>query len=480
MAATRYDYDIVVIGGGAAGLTCSTGAGQLGAKTLLIEKERKLGGDCLHYGCVPSKTLIKSAYVYTVIRSAEKYGLPKQDPGPVDFGAVRNRIRTVIGAIQEHDSPERIKKNYNVETRFGSPAFLDASTILLDGEKISSKTFIIATGSSPVVPPIEGIADVGYITNMDIFSLDTLPSSMIVLGGGPIGLEMAQAFQRLGSAVTVIEFLPQLLAQEDEDIAEFIRKRLEAEGIKILLGAKALKAEKEGTRITVTVDQGGVKKTVSAEAFLVATGRKPNLEGLDLEKAGVEYTKKGIRVDKQLHTSAKNIFACGDVNGGLQFTHVASYEGGVAMVNAIMRLPAKADYSKIPWCTYLDPEVASIGYNERRAREEGIPYTVQKEEFKNNDRALAEGETDGFLKLLINKKGEAIGVQIVGYHAGDLIHEWVAALNGKVSLSTMARSVHAYPNLSEISKTASGDVLAPKLFNNRVRNILKVLFHLQG
>lgn len=478
----KYDYDLIVIGGGAAGLTASTGAGQLGAKTLLIEKHRELGGDCLHYGCVPSKSLIKSAYCYNILKNSEKYGLPKVDVPELDFTHVRDRLRNIIGTIQEHDTPQYVKEKYNVETQFGCPRFIDEHTIILNDAKITSKYFFICTGSSPVIPSVEGLDKVPFITNRDIFYLDKLPSSLVIMGGGPIGMEMAQAFARFGSKVTVVEFTEYLLSKEDPDISEFIRKNLEAEGITVLTKYKAVKAEGAGDQIRVCAEHTDTKevKGLLADKLLVATGRKANVHDLGLEDIGVDFTTHGIKVDRRLRTNIKNIYACGDVSGGYQFTHVAGYEAGIAVVNTIMHLPVKANYTNVPWCTYLDPEVASVGYNEKRAKDAGLEYAVQKEEFKHNDRALAEGETEGFIKILINKKGKVIGVQIVGFHAGDLIHEWIAALNGKVSLSRIAQAIHAYPTLSEISKGASANFLSPKLFNNTTRKILKLVFGLQG
>lgn len=476
----KYDYDLVVIGGGAAGLTCSTGAGSLGAKTLLIEKEKELGGDCLHFGCVPSKSLIKSAYTCNVLKHSSKYGLPNVAIPPVDFRGVRDRIRNIIREIQEHDSPKHIKEKYNVDTKFGQPKFWDNHTVLLNAEKITAKNFVVATGSSGFIPPIEGLKDVPFITNENVFYLDKLPASLTVLGGGPIGLEMAQAFCRLGSQVTVVQSAAQLLPKEDPDIAEFVKAKLESEGVKVLLEAKAVKVGKENNLIKVTVDQKGKMDYVFGESLLVAAGRKANVDGLDLEKAAIKYDRRGIKVDDRMRTTAKNIFACGDVNGGFQFTHVAGYEAGIAMMNAVFpliatfKIPIKADYTKVPWCTYLDPEIANVGYNEQRAKEAGKAFTVHKEELKNNDRAKAEGETDGFIKVLINKKGAPIGVQIVAFHAGDLIHEWVAVLNGKVSLVTIANSIHAYPTLSEINKTAGLNYFAAAPLTQKIRMILNV------
>ncbi|MCA9398941.1 MAG: FAD-dependent oxidoreductase [Candidatus Omnitrophica bacterium] len=451
----KYDYDMIVIGGGAAGLTGSTACGSVGQKTLLIEKEEKLGGDCLHYGCVPSKTLIKSAYAYNVMRNAGKYGLPEVDLPKVDFKNVAARIRDVIDSIQIHDDPAALKEKYHVETRFGSPVFVDRHAITLNGQNITSKNFILAMGSSPAVPPIEGMDAVPYLTNIEIFSLEKLPGSLIVLGGGPIGAEMAQAFSRLGTNVTVVEYAPDILPREDEDVSRYMREILEKEGMKIFVGAKAVQVQKNTSGVLLTVEQDGKKIQLEAETLLVAAGRKPNVDGVGLDKIGVEYDQHGVKVDRRMRTSVKNIYACGDLNGQFPFTHVAAYEAGTAMMNAVFHLPLKVDYKNVPWCTYLDPEVASVGYNERRAKEAGISYTVHKEEIKNNDRAKAEGERNGFIKLIINKKGVLIGCQIVGYHAGDLIHEWIAAMNGKVSLNTIGNAVHAYPTMSEINKTAS-------------------------
>lgn len=479
---TKYNYDLIVIGAGAAGLTASTGAAQLGAKTLLIEKSDKLGGDCLHYGCVPSKSLIKSAYCLNIMKNAARFGLPDVQVPKIDIQQVMKRVHQIIATIQEHDSPDYIKMLYNVDTLFGSPSFIDNHTIELNGEKITSNKFVIATGSSPSIPDINGLDHVRYLTNRNIFQLEELPESLLILGGGPIGMEMAQAFARLGSHVTVLQTRDQLLPKEDKDIAQFVKEKLESEGVTVHLNTSAqeVKTNPHALEVTALNSSTGNRFTLEAREILIATGRTPNIKGLNLKNAGVSFNQKGIIVDKRLRTSQKNIFACGDVNGGYQFTHVAGYEGGIAMVNAVMRLPIQADYSNVPWCTYMDPEIASIGLNEKRAQKARIEYTVHKEELKNNDRAVAESETDGYIKILRNEKGNVIGVQIIGAHAGDLIHEWVAVLNAKIQLSTIAQAIHAYPTFSEISKNASDNILAPKLFNDGVKKILKFLFHLQG
>jgi len=476
---SKYDYDLIVIGAGAGGLTASTFAGQSAAKTLLIEKAKKLGGDCLHFGCVPSKSLIKSAYAANIIRNAEKYGLPSPTMKHVDFRKVRERIQGIIGTIQEHDEPEYLQEKYNVETKFGSPKFIDDHTVDLNGQKISARYFVIATGSSPFIPPIEGIQDVSYITNLEIFLLDKLPESLTVIGAGPIGMEMAQSFHRLGSKVTVVETTDCILPREDEDVSCYVHELLEKEGIDIIVRARATKMEQSGNTIKLTLETDEGIKTIETETLLISTGRKANVEGMDLEKAGVEYDR-AIKVNAKMQTSVKHIYAVGDVAGGYQFTHVASYEAVVAIFNAIFKFPPKkADYTKTPWCTYIDPEVASIGYNETRAKEAGIEYVKHIEKLSRNDRALAEGETNGFIKILLNKKSRVIGVQIVGYHAGDLIAEWIPVLNGNVKLSTLTESIHPYPTLSEINKNASVNYLVSTI-PAWTKKVIKTLRGFQG
>lgn len=477
-----YDYDIGIIGGGAAGLTAAASAAQFGAKTILIEKEPKLGGDCLHHGCVPSKTLIRTASIWAKAHRTAEFGLPKLNLPPVDLAAVMQRVQSVIDKIQKHDSPERFCR-LGAKILFGQAHFADERAVWVDDRKISARNWIIATGSSPSLPPVQNLSEVPYWTNETIFTQKNLPKRLLVLGGGPVGIELAQAFQRLGSSVTVVEFMDQILGPEDIDVAEILQKRLEAEGMTILTGTKAIKAEKNGTNIRLTVSPAsgdGGANSLEAEALLVATGRKPNIANLDLNAAGVEFTPKGIPTDERTRTNQKHIYACGDVNGRYPFTHVAGFEAGIALTNAVLRLPRKADYSKIPWCTYADPEVASVGFNEKRARQNGMEYRILEETFSNNDRALAEGAPEGKIKIIINPKGKLLGCQIAGAHAGELIHEWIFAANGSLKLSAIADSMHIYPTLSEISKRVSGKYFSDRLFNDRTKNVLKFLFQLKG
>ncbi|NTV33455.1 MAG: FAD-dependent oxidoreductase [Deltaproteobacteria bacterium] len=475
-----YDYDIGIIGGGAAGLTVASGAAQLGAKTLLVEKEKELGGDCLHFGCVPSKTLIRTAQAYHTIKNSQAFGLPSVEIPPVDFTKVKERIQSVIATIQKHDSEERFC-SLGAKVQFGEPSFVDEHAVRLNGEIVSAKTWVIATGSSPDSPPIEGLDKTPYITNKEIFSLDRLPESMIILGAGPIAAEMAQAFCRLGTKVSVVQRSGQILTKEDKDMADELMQVLAAEGVTFHLNTSVLGVRDLGGQKEVSVkDKEGKTTNLTAERILVAMGRDPNIRDLNLEGIGVEFDRKGVKVDERMRTSQKHVYAAGDVTGKLQFTHAAGYEGGIVVSNAIFHLPRKANYTFLPWCTYTDPELASIGMNEKAAKEAGIEYSVFTEPFKANDRSLAEGERVGNIKMLLDKSQKPIGVQILGPQAGELLSEWVAVLNGRVKLSTLASAIHPYPTLGEINKRVAGDYLSPKIFSDRVRKGLKFFFHLKG
>ena len=477
---STFDYDIGIIGGGAAGLTVASGAAQLGAKTLLVEKEQALGGDCLHFGCVPSKTLIKSAHVYHQMKHSAHYGLPSIELPPVDFKAVSDRIRAVVATIQKHDSQERFC-GLGVQVEFGEARFTDEHTIQMGSKVFTAKNWVIATGSSPIAPPIPGLDATSYLTNREIFYLDQLPATMIILGAGPIGIEMAQAFNRLGSNITVIDRADQILGKEDKEMADEAMAVLTSEGVEFQLNATIESVAQKGSRKEVTLkDHKGETVHLTADALLVAMGRAPNIDGLNLDQIGVGTQPTGIVVDPRMRTTQKHIYAAGDVNGGYQFTHAAGYEGSIVISNAIFHLPRKADYTFLPWCTYTDPELASIGMNERMAQQAGIETTIWTEPFESNDRSLAEGQITGRIKLVLDKREKPLGVQILGLHAGELIGEWVAALNGKVKLSTLAAAVHPYPTIGEISKRVTGALFAPKIFSEKMQKGLKFFFNLKG
>lgn len=476
----KYDFDIGIIGGGAAGLTVASGASQFGARTLLIEKEKALGGDCLHFGCVPSKTLIRTAHIYHMMKNTTRYGLPPMDLKPVNYRDVSKRIKSVINVIQKHDSEERFCK-LGVKVEFGDASFLDDHAVNLNGKTYSANKWVISTGSSPSVPPIDGIGETPFITNKEIFSLDSLPKSMIIIGAGPIAIEMAQSFCRLGTTIYVVQRSGQILSKEDKDMADEVMKVLESEGVRFYLNSRIISTKNIGSERGLVIKNAD-NKTVSlkAEQILIALGRKPNLDGLGLENISLKFDNKGVKVDSRLRTNHKHIYAAGDVTGAYQFTHAAGYEGGVVLSNAILHLPKKSNYTFLPWATFCDPELASIGMNEKRAKQANIKYSVWTEDFKSNDRSLAEGEEVGKVKMILDGKEKPVGIQILGPHAGELISEWVAVLNGGVKLSSLASAVHPYPTLGEINKRVVGNFFTGKVFSDKVRKALKFFFHFKG
>lgn len=474
-----FDYDIAIIGGGAGGLSVAAGTAQLGARTLLVEREPHLGGDCLFYGCVPSKTLIATARARHVMASAKRYGLPTVDLPPVDFTQVRARIQAVITDIRGHDSIERFC-GLGAEVRFGAARFVDEHTAEVDGRRVSAAKWVVATGARAQLPPIPGLAETPHLTNREIFSLERLPERLIILGGGPIAVELAQAFRRLGSQVDVIQRSERILSRDDAAMAALVQQALEAEGVRFHLGVRFTGVARENGATVVRFDQAGAARALIGDALLVALGRTPNVEGLGLEQAGVDFSPKGIAVDARLRTSQKHIFACGDVTGQYQFTHAAGYEAGVVVANAIFRLPRKADYTWLPWCTYTEPGLGHIGMNEAMAKKAGREYRVVTERFADNDKARAEGETEGLLKLLLGTDGKPLGVQIFGHGAGELLGEWGVVLSGKVPLTTLAGIVHPYPSRAESAKAVAGRVIGEKLFSPTVQKALHYVFGLKG
>ena len=487
---SKYSHDIIIIGGGAAGLTAASGASQLGLKTALFEKERT-GGDCLYYGCVPSKTLLKSASLYHQAGLFPAYGLPELIRGSVDLKAVMSRVHDVISKIEEHDSAERFER-LGAEVYKGPPRFISPHEIILDGKVFSAASIVISTGSSPFIPEIKGLAEAGYITNKDVFSLERLPSSLVVIGGGPIGVELGQAFLRLGSKVTIISSSSRLLSKEDDDMAKVIEDQLIKEGAVIINNAKALSAAVSTSPASSSVP-GGMKEVLYSKAdnpgqtfkaqgelILAAAGREGNTEGLDLEKAGVETRGSFIPVNEKLRTGQKHIYAIGDVNGNHLFTHVAGAEGSFVIKKAVLHLPGKFSYNNVPWCTYSDPELASIGYNEKRAKEAGIRFNTVISFLDDIDRAQAEHRTEGKIKILIDKKERVIGTQIAGAGAGDLILPSLYAVTRKYRLMEIMSPIYPYPTMGEIQKKAASVYYGPKFFNSKTRKILKKIFGYRG
>ncbi len=470
-------YDLIVIGGGAAGLVVTAGTAQLGLKVALVEKGDRLGGDCLHYGCVPSKTLIHSAKVASLMRRAPEFGLESRE-APLEFARVTAHVHDVIAQIQKHDDPERFR-GYGAEVFFGPARFVSPHEIEVNGQRLAGRKFVLATGSRPFVPPIGGLEAVRYLTNETVFDLKRLPPSLMVLGGGAVGLELAQAFARFGARVTVVEMLDRVLPSEDPEVSGTLRDILQGEGIAIHTGTKAVRAKAAPGRKVLYCQEGERELRFEADEILVAVGRVPNVDGLNLEAAGVAYGPKGVQVDARLRTTAKHIWACGDVAGPYLFTHVAEYQAGVVIRNVAFRLPARVDYRVIPWTTFTDPEVARVGLTEAEARERGIRHEVLRFPFQQVDRALAEGEPRGLAKYVV-ARGRILGASIIGPRAGDLIHEAVLAMQARLPFSKISQTVHVYPTLAQVNRRVVNTYYAPRLFSPRTRALVRWIQRLMG
>ncbi len=476
----RPEFDIVVIGGGAGGLVVAAGGASLGAKVAQVEKH-KLGGDCLWYGCVPSKTLIKSARVAYEMRHANHWALASADPRP-DLAKVMERVAGVIRGIEPNDSPERFR-SLGVDVIFGEGRFGDPETFEVNGRQLTGRTFVIATGSRPAIPPISGLANVPYLTNETVFDLRENVPHLIVVGAGPIGSELAQAFRRLGSEVTVVDMAPQILPREDPDLAAVVHKQIRSEGVHYHLGVTVGMVEHgdpQSGRIRLTLREGdGTVKQIAASHLLIAAGRKANVEGLALEAAGVQVDKGLIVTDGGLRTTNSRIYVAGDVAGGYQFTHLAEHHAGIVLRHAIFRMKWTRPSLVVPWCTYTEPELARVGLSETEAKKNGVDHRVYKFAFEEIDRARAEGETDGFAKLVTDRKGKLLGAAIVGPSAGELIAEYVLALAKGMKAADLSSVIHPYPTLAQINRRVADQRLKEGLTPTS-KIWIKRLFGLQG
>ena len=461
--------DVLVIGAGSGGLSVAAGASQMGADVVLLEGH-KMGGDCLNHGCVPSKALLAAAKRAHQAEGADRFGVNLKLAG-TNYSAAKDHVADVIAQIAPVDSQERFE-GFGVRVIRAFGKFVAPNEVEAGQFRIRARRVVIATGSRPFVPPIEGLDDVPYLTNETVFDLREKPDHLLIIGGGPIGIEMAQAHRRLGCEVTVIEGA-KALGKDDPETAGIVLSRLRAEGIGIIEDAPVTRIEKAGTGISVTVQDG---QRFEGSHLLIAVGRKSNTENLNLSAAGIETTKTGIRVDDSLRTSNRRVYAIGDVAGGMQFTHVAGYHAGVIIRSLLFALPAKAKTSHIPWATYTDPEMAQVGLTEAQAREQyGDRVEVARFEFHHNDRAIAERVTEGLIKVMV-VKGRPVGVSIAGHQAGELIGLWSLAIANRLKMSQIAAMVSPYPSIGEINKRAAGAYFSPRLFDNpTVKRVVRLI-----
>lgn len=451
-------YNLVVVGAGSAGLVSAYIAAAVKAKVALIERHR-MGGDCLNTGCVPSKALIKTARIVAQIRAHKKYGI-KSASYELDFGQVMARVKEVVSQIEPHDSVERYT-GLGVECVAGDAEIVDRHTVRVGGRTLKAKTLILALGADPVVPELKGLSQVRYLTSENIWDIKELPRRLVVLGGGPIGCEMAQAFQRLGSAVTQVEMGPALMPREDDDVAKLVTKRFRAEGIDVLTGAVAKEVKVSAGIKSLVCETSQGMRAVPFDEILIAVGRKARTGGVDWERLGVGLNADGtIKVDPFLRANGSNIYACGDVVGPYQFTHVAAHQAWYASVNALFSplKKFKADYRVIPRVTFTDPEVAQVGLTEKTAKEAGIPYEKTVYGIDDLDRAIAESENDGQVKVLtVPGRDKILGVNIVAHNAGEMIAEFVTAMKWGLGLNKILGTIHSYPTFVEANKYAAGN-----------------------
>jgi pyruvate/2-oxoglutarate dehydrogenase complex dihydrolipoamide dehydrogenase (E3) component len=464
--------DICVIGAGSGGLSVAAAAAAFGVPVVLIEKG-KMGGDCLNYGCVPSKALIAAARRAEGSRRSGPFGVAPQRAA-IDFAKVHGHVHGVIAGIAPVDSKERFT-GLGVHVIAGTARFTGRSTVAVgDDVTIKARRFVIATGSSPAIPPIEGLAGTPHLTNETIFDLTRAPEHLIIIGAGPIGLELAQAHRRLGAEVTVLEAATPL-AKDDPECAAVVLDQLAREGITIRTGVEVVRVENAAPKVRVVVRSADQEQTIDGTHLLVAAGRHANVEGLDLAAAGVKHERRGIVVDSGLTTSNRKIFAIGDAVGAAQFTHVANYHAGIVVRRALFRLPAKVREDVIPWVTYTDPELAHVGLTEEAARKRHREIRVLRAPFHDNDRAQAERETRGHVKAITTPKGIVLGATIVGPHAGELITPWTLAIQQQLKVRAVAELIVPYPTLSEISKRAAVGYFTPGLTSPMLRRIITFL-----
>ncbi len=469
----KYDYDLITLGSGAAGFVASKVARGFGKTVAMVEKG-KLGGECTNFGCVPSKAFIRAARVAHEMKNPGKFGLKPDAPFSLNTDNVMSHVRSVVQKVYDSHLPESFNA-LGIDVHFGSPKFLDNHTIIVGGKRLTANKIIISTGSSPLVPSIDGLDKTPYLTNNTVFSLDRLPRSLVVLGGGPIGIELASAFNRLDVETTVVEMEESILPREDRELATMLADRLRSEGLKILTSTRAVKISQVGGKISLVLESGG-KREIVAEAILVALGRKPNTEGLDLEKAGVRYGTGGITVNGMLQASADNIYACGDVTGPYQFAHMSEYQAVIACRNAFLPVKKRVDYANVIWCTFTDPELAHAGLTEEEARAaHGDSVKVLRYEYGKADRARVDVEEFGISKIILGKGGKLLGAHILGAHASEVIHEVQLAKHFNIPFGRIWEAIHLYPSYSDVIRNPSKYYYGETLGGNFFIKLLKKL-----
>jgi pyruvate/2-oxoglutarate dehydrogenase complex dihydrolipoamide dehydrogenase (E3) component len=480
--AGAFDYDLIVIGGGSGGIVSAVMAGGLGRRVALIEKHR-LGGECLNTGCVPSKALIHAAKVAHTMRRAGEFGLRSVDLDLAGTSGALRWVRETIPRVERADATERLMRDVGVEILFGSPRFEDERTVSVDGRRLRARAFVLAPGSRPARPEIPGLADAGYVTNTELFDLAAPPESLLVLGGGPVGVEMAQAFCRLGTRVTLVQRRSRLLPRDDAELVVALQEILRAEGIDLRLGSEALRVRAGDGRKRVTLrGSDDAEEEVAVAEILVAVGRRPNVEDLNLAAAGVAVSDRGVEVDARMKTTGPRVWAVGDVTGSHPFSHMAEYEAKTAVWNILFPLAKRASFRVAPWTTFTDPELASVGETEDALQARGERYLALTQSFAQNDRALTDGEGVGRVKLLVapGVRGRLLGVQILGPRAGELLHEWILAMEKGKGVATLADLIHVYPTLSMANQHAAQRWYQQMGESRRLRFVLDLLFRLRG
>lgn len=471
-----YDYDIAIIGAGAGGLVVAAVAANLGHKVVLFEKH-KMGGDCLNYGCVPTKASIAATKALYNLKEAHKFGVFTYN-AEMDFKRMKRHVQHVIDSIAPHDSEERFE-GLGVKVVRGKAKFINKTTILANDQKYKAKRFVIATGSHPFIPPIKGLDNVPYLTNETILEINECPKHLVIVGGGPIGCETAQSYRRMGARVTIIEATSSVLLRDEPQISKMLVEQFAKEGIQILTSSHVNDVWKTNSEIHLNLDINGTEKKIICSHILMSTGRKANTENIGLKKAGVTYTTKHIVVDKSMRTSNKSIYAIGDVAGPYQFTHMAGYQASIVISRMLFgNIFAKANYSAVPWCTYTDPELAHVGMTEEQAKEKFGTKNVRciTLPFNSTDRAKAERKTRGMIKVIFGKKGKILGATILGHLAGEIIQQWSILITHKMSAKHLLKVILPYPTFSEINKHVASAYYKDIFYSKRTSKISKFLF----